>query len=359
MNKLITVFIVLLFAGCSAKSPQTLKPPPSTHSEMAQISVKREFRLVGGGNTQYIYGLFDTGTGIEYNAYVPESGKSTKDILVYVHRISLDSFEQAVLRKSARISFDSIQRFHSYYKSPSLKSATDQFGLVLPYFIGPLEHTIPVLGQDRVVETIDNSLLDATLVMNIRNPNAYPDVIPKKLNHGDHGKLERVKIRLLYDEREGVLNRKVEISSNEPCYLNPYTGLGHTDPEKRDGKGETRYARPAPFPGLGLRDPEAPRHVDPFWFRGQNPKEARLDNFVRALTSLAPEIKSRPGDYLYRELCALRAPFEPSWNERYVGWLRGFTQGTWYRPPGRMALSAKLGWSRVYANEIRVEAGKQ
>lgn len=45
---------------------------------------------------------------------------------------------------------------------------------------------------------------------------------------------------------------------------------------------------------------------------------------------------------------------------RHEGALQGFDKGTWYRPPGRMALYATLGGGQgAHAEEIYVEAGKR
>lgn len=288
---LITLFI---FTACSTPSPQKLNPPNIKNPYMAQITVKREFRLVGGG-TPYVHDIYDTGTRIDYNADVP--GPDDEHMLHFslMHEITPELF-------------DEIKFFWAMGQAPA--------PLELPKFSDPLK------DHERLVERVDKSLFGRTLIksadLNRGGVTANPDLISMQWGLlKKRGKLERVKLRQLYDNRNKVLYRVLE-QTNEKCF--------------------------------------GPHLISDY-------KEIDLTGFHEKIApsvhNLAPDFTTRSAEFTYGEICGLIASFDMNWNARRIASLRKFEPMTWERPPGEMNLYALLGGMRLYANEIDVEAGNR
>ncbi|MCZ7562802.1 MAG: hypothetical protein M5U08_02490 [Burkholderiales bacterium] len=289
------LLLAALVGACSTPSPRGVAAPALRNPDMAQITVKREFRWVGGG-TSYVHDLYDFGTGIDYNADVP--GREASHVLhfVYIDRITPELF-------------DKIEFFWISGRAP------------LPYDTPPPSD--PKKDYERVVERIDESLLDAILLKTADLNRGGLTVNPgrasiDKASLKDRGALERVKLRKLYDRRKRVLYKVLE-RTEERCF-GPHL---IDDDEKVDLTG------------------------------------IRADLIMPAFRKLAPDFQTRSLDYVYGELCGLTASFELNWNARRIASLQSFEPLTWERPPGQMRLYALLGGIRIFANEVAVEAGKR
>jgi len=89
------VLIAAALASCAAATPNSLAPPPIFNPDKAQISVQHNFRIVGGGSGQ-AHDLFDVGTGVAFNASVPDD-KSGHSYLIRLHEVvDVDLFEKLI-----------------------------------------------------------------------------------------------------------------------------------------------------------------------------------------------------------------------------------------------------------------------
>lgn len=215
-----TLLVVTSLVACATPSPHKIELPPSTDPSMAQITVKREFRVLGGGSSQ-IYDLFDYGTGVDFNADVPSLDETAKKQNYYIFRrnVSTDLFET--------------MRFYQVFGS-------------VPAGYQMLGSVNPLQDKLRVVNRIEESLLGATLVYKIDLTRGGARVNPANSYYGDflqqdpRGDLQRVKLRQLYDARNKILYRTIHRADDycldadlagirsqeiEAVYVNEGTGI--------------------------------------------------------------------------------------------------------------------------------------
>lgn len=281
-----TLLLALLLAGCAAKSPTSLEPPSVENPAHAQITAQREFRMLGGGSGQ-IHQLFDLGTAIEFDAEVPAEPRANNGRNVYklLDRITLEIFERVKLRAV-------FAKFDGASGEPPVFARIDK--------------------NTRVHERVDESLLGLPLVAQLNAHSGEFEVNPRYLRDY-RGKLERVRIRQLYDSRNDVLWRTMKRDS------------GSCGP---------------------ISDPDG-------YFR-----EVR-EIFTRDFGADGIRLNLDRTYYAYGESCGLVAAFDFEWNARHIGSFPGFDPMTWERPPGRLGLVGIIGYQHVYANEIDVDAGRQ
>lgn len=270
-----------------------------TRPDLAQITVKRDFRLVGGGNL-YLYDLFDAGTGVEFESEIPEPTNPYGPHLVQIGTIGPDLFASIV---STRISMD--------VRAGDLQQ---------------IERVDPQADHQQLIERIDSSLLGAPLLARVDekgglriNPTASDSLAPNGI--------QRVKLRQLYDTRERTMYRAIAIAE-EPC-------IAELRVFSVGGKDLTTFDR------------------------SRTIAKEDVEKIHAAQLAIEPAVETRPDDFLYGEICGLHVSRDVHWNARYIGALKGFEEGTWYRPPGRMALLVKLGGLVARSDEIEVSAGKQ
>lgn len=300
MKRLIFFVCVFTVGACASQSPRNIVPPPVAQPELAQITVKREFRLVGGGNTDYVYDLFDFGNGIDYESELPDQSRPYAPHLVRIGKIDPILFEKIdSMQVSLNVAAGEIQNFE---------------------LVDPRTH------YEKLVERFDTSLIGIPLLARVDAKGGLR-VNPTARDSLARDGIQRIKFRQLYDIRERTLYRVIEVA-DEACLTE---------------------LRVFSVEGDDLTELD----------RGRFLTKQDSTKIQEAQVAIEPAVRIRPDDFLYGETCGLRVSRELHWNARYLGALKGFDKGTWYRPPGRMALSAKLGALTVYANEIEVEAGKQ
>lgn len=296
----ILVFCIVIVGACaSSPNPQAIVPPENAYRDFAQITIKRDFRLLGGANTHYIFNVFDLGDGVDYNAEAPTGSPYPAPYLIKMDVISGESFETI---ESAFVSFN-----------------------IVDSELTELKRIEPRTHHEHLVERFDDSLIGTPLLTRV-DPNGGSRIVATDPAYLPALGIHVVKLRQLYDVSERRLYRVVE-RAEEGC------------------KDDLR----AP-----MLDGGPPRVSG-----GRNTE--RLAKKIReALITIAPAIRSRPDDFLYAERCGFHVDRDLHWNAHNVGELQGFAQGTWYRPAGRMALYATLGGGPgAHAEEIYVEAGKQ
>ncbi|MEZ5549976.1 MAG: hypothetical protein R3E82_03720 [Pseudomonadales bacterium] len=196
MRRLILISMAALMGACSTQSPQSLQPPENFNPAFAQITVQRPFSMVGGGSS-YVHTLFDTGSGIDYNADVPEPGVSGMDHFVLIDEITPELFGQ-------------MKFFNVFGSAPAPWQEP--------------ESRNPLQDHERISERVDETLFGATLVkkVDISRGGALVDALNTTNSKG--GELQRVKLMQLYDRRERVLYRVLE-SRDERCFGPDLTGI--------------------------------------------------------------------------------------------------------------------------------------
>lgn len=300
-------FVVVMLSACASNSSGNLIPPPSSNPDMAQITIKREFRLLGGGNTHYVYDLFDLGDSVDYNSEVPHTGRRPTAPLVRIGRVSKDLFSTL---------------------SPAEVSVEIVDGQILESErIDPIEH------HERLVEQIDESLIGATLLARTDPSGGSRVRATDRISLAREG-IKQIKVRQLYDINARTLYHVIEFAT-DPCIQALSNNSIDIDlPDELLAENQLEYQDFAQF-------------------------RQDISDVREALAVIAPNVENRPEEFLYAEICGFHVDRDIQLNSRYIGAIGGFDQKTWYRPPGRMALLGKQGWATVLANEVDVEAGKQ
>jgi len=295
-----TGLIAVALASCAAATPDRLAPPPIADTTKAQITVQHKFRIVGGGSGQ-VHDLFDVGTGVSFNASVHEDSSSYSHLIRLHEAVSVDLFNTLIGDSGIRL----------YQVMGGARR-----GSGFPASFDGARH--PALVDD----DIDESLIGKPLLLKIdphrggavTNMGSFllgPQRADEAFLSDPRGNLQRVKVRVLYDTHEDVLYRSIT-TTDRHCI--------NTD---------TVYDR------------------------------QEIDDFFEEYSARQRALRDRSIDFGYGEICGLVAPFPIEWNAYHVGSFPGFDEWTWQREPGTMKLYGIIGHQPTFADEIRVEAGRQ
>ena len=301
MYFVVLALISISVAGCAGADPDDIDPPAHNAAGTAQVNVKHQFRVVGGGSGQR-HDLFDIGSGIEYNASVP-TDNTAESHLVRIHEaISPELLREIAEGRSVRFApMDGVSEVR-------VRDSFDPDGDNPPGKV--VDHFDESLLGKPLLRKIDMYSGEAVTDAKASFPFQYAGLNASFLSD-PRGKLVRVKLRLVYDTRDDVLYRFIS---------------------------ETK----AMCSGSELADNV--REVSVLLARQSGEWDA---------------VESRPDDFMLAELCGLVAPFPIRWNAYHVGTFPGFSLKTWERAPGAMRLYGVIGHQRTYAEEQMVEAGAQ
>ena len=176
-NGLYCALIAVSLAGCSATSPVSLTPPPAGSADNAQVTVQREFRILGGGAPQ-THNLFDMGTGVEFDTSLPAK-----------------TLSGPVYRLRARVT-------EALFDRPERKMLT----------VGVLEPPT----STRVLRRIDKDPFGKAMVASIDRHSGRLVFEDPRIRDDRRGTLQRVRHRQLYVADQGLLLQVLR-ASDEPC----------------------------------------------------------------------------------------------------------------------------------------------
>ena len=176
-NELFCALIAGSLVGCSATSPLSLTPPSAGSADKAQVTVKREFRVLGGGAPQ-LHNLFDMGTGVVFDTSLLDKGLSGP-----VYRLR-DHVTEAM--------FDRPER------------AMITAGISSPP------------ANVRVLRRIDKDQLGKAMVASIDRHSGRLIFEDPRIRSDRRGGVQRVRVRQLYAAEQGLLLQVLR-GSEKPC----------------------------------------------------------------------------------------------------------------------------------------------
>lgn len=295
--------LVGVLAGCAASSPSELAPPPASRADMAQVTVKREFRMLAGAQ---LHDLFDMGTGIEYDTALPDKSVSMP-IYRLRHRVGLSLFDKPDYALSRVQKPGHAQTLVAMFKDsvrvPEMPSTT------------------------KVIRHIDERQLGLVMVESISRLGGQVLTDLPWFQRKPREIERRIRLMQLYDAEQQQLMQVLR-ESDKPC-------------------AET-------LPSVDRRS----QTLGPAWSFDIAWSKVKLF-FEREFRKDGYTMNDARGVFWYGESCGVVLSAEPDWNAQHLGALRGGSPVTWERPPGRMTLVGVVGYQYVHAKPIEVRAGRR